>query len=244
MTTEIWKDIVGLEGYYQVSDLGRVRSVDREFVDRRGHNRRFPGVMIVITDDGAGYQKFLSHKAGVKKNISLHVCVLQAFTGSAPEGFECCHGNGDRKDNRHSNLRWGTRAENAKDRALHGTAIRGEESPNSKLSDRDVREILRSPESHAEVASVYGVSAELVGMIRNGKAWSHLDRSQVAYRKRQATWMVQGRPYKTLKEAADAENIVAHVLRYRCQGRKSKGRTYPPSPGYGFVETNSGEAKP
>ncbi|GEM_PF-730982 len=244
MTEEIWKDIVGLEGWYQVSDLGRVRSVDRDFVDRRGHRRFFPGAMIVITDDGAGYQKFLSHKAGVKKNMTVHTCVLEAFTGPAPAGLECCHGNGNRKDNRHSNLRWGTKAENAKDRELHGTAIKGADSPNSKLTEQDVTSILRSPDSHAEVASRHGVTAELVGLIRNGKAWKHIERQPGMYAKRKKAWLVNGKAYDTLPEAAAAEGIAQHVLRYKCQGRTSNGKFYPPAPGFGFVESSDSQAVP
>ncbi|MGE8328881.1 NUMOD4 motif-containing HNH endonuclease [Pseudomonas urmiensis] len=244
MTEEIWKDIVGFEGYYQVSDLGRVRSVDRELVNSRGHNQRFPGVMIVITGDGSGYQKFLAHKAGAKKNLLVHTCVLEAFTGPGPDGYECCHGNGNRKDNRHSNLRWGTKAENAKDKELHGTAIKGAYSQNSKLTDQDVASILCSPDSHAQVAARHGVTAELVGLIRNGKAWKHIERQPGMYAKRKKAWLVNGKAYDTLPEAAAAEGIAQHVLRYKCQGRTSKGKFYPPVAGFGFLDSSASSEVP
>lgn len=58
---------------------------------------------------------------GITKTV--HTLIARAFHGERPEGHEACHVNGDKRDNRPMNLRWGTTAENAADRAKHGTLV-------------------------------------------------------------------------------------------------------------------------
>jgi hypothetical protein len=232
---EIWKEIDGTEGYYQISSLGRARSVDRSFVDARGRKRRFAGALLVITDDGNGYQKFGTNIRGVKGNKSVHVEVLRAFVGEKPAGTECCHKNGNRKDNRLKNLRWGTHASNTLDKKAHGTILQGEENPCSKLTEEQVLSILRSDESHAELAKRYSVSDVLIGKIRNGESWVHVPRTPEMFVKKVKLWVVHGRAYRTLAEAAAAEGEKEHVIRYRCAGRRTASAFYPPAEGHRCV---------
>lgn len=73
-----------------------------------------------------------------------------------------------------NHLVWGTDKENADDQIWHGTFVRGEKSPFSKLTEDQVREIRKSALPHREIAATYGISAPLVSRIKNRKKWGWL----------------------------------------------------------------------
>lgn len=168
---EIWKQVVGFEGFYEVSDMGRIRSLDR--ID--GMGRAIKGK--ILRGSMAGPQRrsyFLLSKNGVKHSEYLSRIVLQAFVGPSDAGMYCCHGNGDFNDNRLVNLRWASPAENSADMKAHGTAnyLRGEDHPRTKLSADDVRKMRRI---HAqgrgvmEISRLYGMDRKYVSGILSGK---------------------------------------------------------------------------
>lgn len=139
---EQWKPVVGYEGLYEVSDQGRVRSLDRP--DGRG--RKIKGLLRALTETGdpVGPKKKRYLQLGLSRNSvyrtrKVHVLVMAAFVGPRPAGLDICHRNGDPSDNRLSNLRYGTKRSNMLDRHEHGTYFK---SPGrSKLSPNQVREI-------------------------------------------------------------------------------------------------------
>lgn len=110
---EIWKSIPGYEGTYEVSNLGRIRSLDR--IDNLGRSKK--GVILALVPQPNG-------RLGVNlrgKNHKVHVLVLTAFKGPRPRGMEGCHGDGNHTNNKLDNLRWDTRSSNTKDSVKHGT---------------------------------------------------------------------------------------------------------------------------
>lgn len=117
-TPEEWRPVPGFEGAYEVSDRGRVRSLDRIVTDKSGIKQRRQGRILALTADRGGY---LSVRLGRAKTVKVHRLVLGAFVGPAPEGQECCHNDGNPANNHLGNLRWGSRSENALDRVRHGT---------------------------------------------------------------------------------------------------------------------------
>lgn len=115
--TERWLSVVGFEGSYDVSDFGRVRSLDRTLSD----GRRWSGRMLKLSPDADGYAQVNLCVANVQRVQRVSKLVTEAFHGPKPEGMEACHGNGDPSDNRASNLRWDTRSGNMQDALIHGT---------------------------------------------------------------------------------------------------------------------------
>ena len=110
---EQWKPVPGYDGAYWVSDLGRVRSTPRPKTSGgilRQHERY--GYLTVALPKELG-------KHGARL-VSVHRIVLSAFVGPCPDGMQTLHINGDRKDNRLENLRWGTAKENRADVVKHG----------------------------------------------------------------------------------------------------------------------------
>lgn len=119
---ETWKSVVDFEGLYDVSSVGRVRSLDHYTVDTLQRKRLFRGQLLNTwpADDNKHLIVTLT-KAGRHYRFFVHVLVATTFIGPCPPGFECCHDDGNGLNNWIGNLRWDTRSNNNYDRARHGT---------------------------------------------------------------------------------------------------------------------------
>jgi hypothetical protein len=173
MNQQIWKPVVGYEGLYEVSDQGRVRSIEHQTkLGPRGGR-----VLSRATEKRLGYVKVNLYRDGKARSVRVHCLVLEAFRGSCPEGMEGCHDNGNRSDNRLDNLRWDTRPANHADKHRHGTMMSGERHYASKLDEGAVRRAFRLRDggiSVADIATDLGVSAATVHDAFRGKTWKHL----------------------------------------------------------------------
>lgn len=140
MSVEIWKDIPGYEGLYQVSDRGRVKALAQKVLTKNGHSRTYKERIIGAYDKAwYRYPHVKLTKDGVQIGYSIHCLVLLAFVGPCPEGMECRHfPDRDPKNNNLSNLQWGTKTENCQDKIVHGTSWIGRRhtaSARRKMSD-------------------------------------------------------------------------------------------------------------
>ena len=104
---EVWRDIPNYEGIYQVSNLGRIKSLER--IDARGYRLKEkilkPGLV-------CGYYQVSLYKNSKVKHYMVHRLVWEAFNGTIPEGYEVNHINEVKTDNRLSNLNLMTHKEN------------------------------------------------------------------------------------------------------------------------------------
>lgn len=114
---EEWLEIRGYEGFYEVSNQGRVRSVDR--IDSRGWQRR--GRVLRLWLNACGYRSVNLCKGGNQRTRMVHQLVLEAFVGPRPEGWDSCHNDGDLANNSLANLRYDTKSGNMRDKVRHGT---------------------------------------------------------------------------------------------------------------------------
>lgn len=114
--TERWEPIRGFDGY-EVSDLGRVRSLDRD--DSIGRPRS--GRILRPAPGGSGYLTVRPSTNARPVTRTVHSLVLEAFVGARPDGMEACHLNGNKLDNRAVNLRWDSSSANKLDMVRHGT---------------------------------------------------------------------------------------------------------------------------
>jgi len=117
-TMETWLPIAGYPDY-EVSDQGRVRSLDRYVKFANGSGRTALGLILKPWKHMGDYQAVGLRPT--KKRFLIHALVLEAFVGPRPEGMVCCHIDGNPANNHVSNLRWGSYSENNHDLVRHGT---------------------------------------------------------------------------------------------------------------------------
>lgn len=168
MSTERWADIPGYEGSYQVSDQGRVRSVDRVQGAKnprtnRRHTRTYRGKLLRSATTPCGECVVLGRGSGTRY---IHVLVALAFIGPRPPKHDVCHANGDNTDNRVENLRYGTRSENNEDMVRHGKRW----LPVSTV--HEIRRRVAAGERQADVGRALGVKHGTVSDIINGRSYS------------------------------------------------------------------------
>ena len=173
LPTEIWRDIPGYEGAYQVSSRGRVRSMPRivpmyDSVRRITYSRLCQGrILRQAVCDKAGHVSV--HLGKYSRGIPVHQLVMLAFHGFPPPGMEAMHLNGNPVDNRPENLQYGTHSQNMIDMYRTGKG-------HLKLTPEEVRQIrfgLSCGWSNQELAALYGVSETSIRRIgkRRRYAW-------------------------------------------------------------------------
>lgn len=175
---EIWKDVVGYEGIYQVSNVGRLKRLfDKRYTRGDGGKVR-KSMFLTGSKDEDGYYRVCFNVDNHKTYFSVSALVAAAFIGDRPEGFLVCHNNGKRDDNRVENLRYDTPQGNADDMEKHNTKLNGEKNHNSKLTSEQVLLIRKYAEEYkytdSELSKMFGVLKNVINKITNNTAWRHL----------------------------------------------------------------------
>lgn len=164
LAAERWRDIEGYEGLYEVSDLGRVRSMDRIVAHPMGPTR-LKGRMMRAWQDNKGYPMVILYRDGTRRSTKVHAIVAAAFLGPRPPQHEVCHVDGTRTNNRVSNLRYDTRYENGRDTLAHGTRNKIDPDGNGK----QIREMVAAGMSQRAIAAVIGCSQPAVSYFLLGQ---------------------------------------------------------------------------
>ena len=164
---EVWRPVVGWEGLYEASSLGRVRSLPRE---RNG--RAYGGRLLTAVLNPRYYVVRLQDSGtGRSRSESVHALVAAAFLGPRPKGMVVRHGRGGRLDNSIANLSYGTQQENIYDKRRDGTWQSGDTAARRILISSEVIEIYQSSETSPALAARYGVSETTIRKIWAGKNW-------------------------------------------------------------------------
>lgn len=170
---ERWAPI--LDGKYEVSDLGNVRSL----YGYRSFRRKKPKVLKPGSSGKYGYVTVCLWADGKKIGTRhVHKLVAEAFIGPRPAGLQIAHLNGIAWDNRLKNLAYATPKENVGHTLLHGTRARGERMGSAKLSNRQavaVKLALAQGAVGSFLARKYGVSVSCISAIKRGLSWAHLE---------------------------------------------------------------------
>lgn len=159
---EKWKAVQGYEGHYDISTEGRARNIKSGRVMKPYFRRK--------------YLSFGLSRNNKTKAFYIHILVAKAFIPN-PMNKPCVnHKNGNKLDNRDTNLEWNTHSENSIHAYKTGLFARrkGRMQTNSKLTDEIVREVMKSNESASILGRKYSVSSRLILSIRQGKTWSHV----------------------------------------------------------------------
>lgn len=154
MDSEEWKAIPGYEGYYEVSNLGGVRSVTRKVPFWRGRQKTMRSQIISPRIDRGGYVIVHLTKDGDRKSKKVHRLVASAFHSDYSDDLQVNHLNMDKLDNRHTNLEMTTNKKNNRHR------ISGEHWPDG-IEDM-VASMWGSGSSVSDIASSFGISRSSV----------------------------------------------------------------------------------
>ena len=175
LMNELWLPVVGYEGLYEVSDQGRVRSLDRRV--ENGTRLQFWKGRLLFTNIWGSYLKVVLCRNGRMKNFHIHVLVAEAFHGLRPEGLVVNHIDENKLNNNAANLEWVTYKQNLNhSKAAYLAALpRGSRHGRSKLNESQVRAIRLDNRSNVAVAKEYGVTDGTVSHIRTRTTWKHIN---------------------------------------------------------------------
>ena len=176
---EEWKDIQGYEGKYQVSTLGRVKSLAR--IIYKGHYQAFYSEKIMIAYlEKNGYLSTRLYDGNNKnKKILIHRIVAQAFLSNPEKKAQVNHKNGDKTNNRIENLEWATCKENINHAIQIGIINnKGENNAKAKLTDKDASEVkrlyLKENMKQRDIAKIFNISQTTVWSVVHGRVYSYL----------------------------------------------------------------------
>lgn len=181
LENEIWKDVEVYEGIYQVSNIGRVKSMSRYIPYKiEGMYAYRNGRILINAVSSAGYHRVFLKKPGKCKPMSVHRLVAFAFIPNYGNKPFVNHINGIKSDNRVENLEWCTASENN----IHAFKIglcsqKGDKNAYSKLSSTDVISIRKMKKDNPEytykyISTFFNVGEDQISVIIKRKQWAHI----------------------------------------------------------------------
>lgn len=163
---ERWLPIPGYEGFYEASDIGRVRSIPR--------GRRTGRVLKPQRYGPRGYLGVTLSVHGQAKKYYMQRLIAATFLGPRPDRADVCHKDDDKTNNRASNLKYDTHAANQREASERGRCAFGERNGMARLSEAQVAEIRAARSAGVrgnDLARQYGISKAQVSRIGTGRCW-------------------------------------------------------------------------
>ena len=179
---EVWMDIEGYEGYYQVSNMGKVKSLKRNVKHYIGGTKTINERLLKNTVVNGYHQVDLS-KQGIRKRFLVHRLVANAFIENPKKKLQVNHIDGDKTNNNTSNLEWVTASENVTHGHLTGLhqAMSGSKNGHAKLSESQVLKIRHEysqGETQKELAKKFKVSTWTIQGIVENRTWKNVKGSK------------------------------------------------------------------
>lgn len=178
---EIWKDIEGYEGYYQVSSHGKVRSMEREVPDPRIKSgvKKVSSRVMKPGVHNRGYLKVSLRKGGAKQMLYIHRLVGSAFLERDEHRTTINHLDGDKTNNHVSNLEWLSHLDNVRHARETGLAPTRPRAKITKLDVLWIREWLSQGFKQQAIAEAFGLDARSISAINVGRTWGDVENVQV-----------------------------------------------------------------
>jgi hypothetical protein len=171
---EEWRAVVGFEGYYEVSNFGRVRRIKPS---PRWPNRAMP-IYLSPSKHKKGYTQVVLYRAPSFVCRKIHVLVAQSFIGARPGNATINHKDFDKANNCVSNLEYVSASDNVRHaytfEQRRQAQPRGVKHHNAVLTEARARKIQRKEIGRAEAVRRWGISRSTYDQVRSGKTWRHL----------------------------------------------------------------------
>lgn len=179
----VWKPVLGYEDYYEISNEGEVRSLNRTVITTNRNSYLRKGKVMSKIQDKFGYLSVGLTLNSKTKLIKIHRLVALAFISNPENKLTVNHKDGNKLNNNVDNLEWSTYSENSKhafDNGLNNILDRRysetkENNPNSKLTQEQVKEIRNKYVPYTcsakKLANEYGVSQSCIEHILNNRSW-------------------------------------------------------------------------
>lgn len=180
--SEIWKPVLGFEKFYEVSNLGRVKSLYRHIKRSDGTDLRLnerilkPGLSGY---PGSQYYMVVLTAKGKKRTAKVHRLMCESFYGIDSTKKYVNHIDGNKQNNLISNLEWCTSSENQKHAYKTGLRQRnvGITNGRCKLNEatvRTIKSLLRTDMPQIDIARHLGVNVVRVNSMKAGRTWTHI----------------------------------------------------------------------
>jgi hypothetical protein len=172
---EVWKDIEGYESLYQISNVGRVKSLQRTCLTK-GNKYRIVQERILKLFIIKGYYYINLNKNGILNQFRVNVLVGKHFVDNPFNLPQLNHDDGVKLNNVYTNLIWCTASENGLHAVQNGLKPiqKGDISPNHKLNSEQVNSIrqeLANGINGRTLSKKYNMSEGMISMIKHNKNW-------------------------------------------------------------------------
>jgi hypothetical protein len=176
---EIWKDIFGYEGLYQVNNCGYIKSLPKIINPPNGGKGITKEKILKNTFDKDGYFFVQLSKNGKLSPKKVHRLVALTFVPNPENKPQVNHKDGNKQNNNIDNLEWNTKKENIKHAHENGLINRkGVKNSQSKLTEQQVLEIRElysnGKYSSRQLAKEYGMNKSSISSVINRKTWKHM----------------------------------------------------------------------
>lgn len=180
MKNEIWKPVKGFEQYYEVSDEGIIRTIERYIILSTHSYKKCRKILKQFQDSKGYFHVKLYNGQGKSRSITIHRIVALTFLDNPDKLLEVNHINHDKTNNNVKNLEWISRSNNIKHSYIHRNpnTYKGSGNKNSKLTEEQVinirKEYTLGNITYKQLANKNNVGITLIGYIINNKVWNHV----------------------------------------------------------------------
>ena len=177
MIKEIWKEVKEFESAYEISNLGKVKSLKRFKKHWKGGLSIVHEKILKMSINSKGYFNVdLSCDEKYLKSVDVHRLVALHFIPNPENKPYVNHIDGNKQNNNVSNLEWSTASENTKHAFKIGLMKNdvGEKSKNVKLTEKEVLEIRASNLMNTELGRIYNIHSTMISKIKLRRSWTHI----------------------------------------------------------------------